>query len=131
MPFRLLRIWFIIHFYADILFAIPIFLFPEYFMQLAGWQSIGPVAARGVAAALFGIGIESYLGRNAGTETYKSLLNLKIIWSLTATIGLVIALIQNVHGRPVMLWIAFFIFILFHILWVYWRVRLQKFKMEK
>jgi len=131
MPFRWLRIWFIIHFYADILFAIPIFLFPEYFLQLAGWQSIDPVAARGVAAALFGIGIESYLGRNAGIETYKSLLNLKIIWSFTATIGLAIALIQNVHGRPLMLWAAFFIFVLFHILWVYWRVRLQKLYMGK
>ena len=126
MPYRWLRTWFIIHFYADIIFAIPLFLFPEYILRLAGWQSIDPIAARGVAAALFGIGIESYLCRNSGIETYKNLLNLKIIWSLTASIGLLIALIQNVYDRPIMLWVVFFIFILFHYLWVYWRMKLRK-----
>ena len=125
MPYRWLRIWFIIHFYADIIFAIPLFLFPEYFLRLAGWHCIDPVAARGVAAALFGIGIESYLCRNSGIETYKNLLNLKIIWSLTASVGLLIALVQNVHDRPLMLWIIFVIFILFHYLWVYWRMKLR------
>jgi len=126
MSYRWLRFWFIVHFYADIIFAVPIFLFPEYFLRLAGWQSIDPIATRGVAAALFGIGIESYLGRNSGIEAYKQLLNLKIIWSLMATIGLIIALIQNVNNRPIILWVIFIIFILFHFLWVYWRVRLQK-----
>jgi hypothetical protein len=126
MPYRWLRIWFIIHFIADVIFAIPIFLFPEFFLGLAGWQSIDPVAARGVAAALFGIGIESWLGRNAGVETYKNMLNLKIIWSFSATIGLLVSVLQNTHGRPLILWIILFIFALFHILWVYWRIRLQK-----
>jgi uncharacterized membrane protein YagU involved in acid resistance len=73
MSYRWLRFWFIVHFYADIIFAVPIFLFPEYFLRLAGWQSIDPIATRGVAAALFGIGIESYLGRNSGIEAYKQL----------------------------------------------------------
>lgn len=73
MSYRWLRFWFIVHFYADIIFAFPIFLFPEYFLRLAGWQSIDPIATRGVAAALFGIGIESYLGRNSGIEAYKQL----------------------------------------------------------
>lgn len=131
MPYRWLRIWFIIHFYADIIFAIPLFLFPEYILQLAGWQTVDPIATRGVAAALFGIGIESYLGRNSSSETYKNLLNLKIIWSFAATIGLLIALIQNVYNRPLMLWIMFFIFVLFHILWIYWRIQLQKPIMNK
>lgn len=126
MPYRWLRIWFVIHFFADVLFAVPLFLFPEDMLSLAGWQSVDPVAARGVAAALFGIGIESYLARNAGIEAYRNLLNLKIIWSFAASAGLAVALIQNTHGRPFMLWMVFIIFVLFHFLWVYWRVRLKR-----
>ncbi len=63
-----LRIWFVIHFIADISFALPMFLFPIKFLSLLGWINVDPIAARLVAAALFGIGIESLLGRNATVE---------------------------------------------------------------
>jgi hypothetical protein len=125
-PSPALRTWFVIHFWADILFAIPLFIAPESVLSLFGWQAVDPVAARSVSAALFAIGIESYLCRNAGTEVFKAMLNLKIIWSFAATLGLLIALVMGTHGRPLMLWLIFLTFVSFHVLWVYWRTRLAR-----
>ena len=75
-----LRFWFVIHFVIDILFAIPLFIAPEWMLTIFGWHTVDPLTSRLVAAALFGIGIESYLGRNAGIEYFRGMLNLKLIW---------------------------------------------------
>lgn len=121
-----LRTWFVIHFVADIVSAVPLFVAPVYVLELVGWESVDPVAARLVAAALFGIGIESLLGRNADAATYRGMLNLKIIWSAAASIGLAWGLIEGAHGRPLALWGVLGIFVVFHGIWVYWRVRLGR-----
>src|SRR3989442_4945197 len=84
-----LRTWFVIHFLADVLFALPLFLAPRWTLSLLGWPAVDPLATRLVAAALFGIGIQSLLGRGEGAAAFRALLNLKIIWSAAATVGLV------------------------------------------
>jgi hypothetical protein len=121
-----LRVSFVIHFWADIVAAVPLFVAPVYVLELLGWQTVDPVATRLVAAALFGIGIESLLARNAGRATYRGMLNLKVIWSAAATMGLAWGLVDGAHGRPLLLWAAFGIFLAFHILWLYWRVKLGR-----
>jgi hypothetical protein len=121
-----LKFWFIVHFVADITFAVPLMFFPEVSLKFAGWQAIDPVSARICAAALFGIGIESLLCRNASLGTFNGMLGLKIIWSLAAIVGFALSLIQNAHGRPLFLWMALFIFVAFNILWVYWKLRVMK-----
>jgi hypothetical protein len=120
-----LRNWFIFHFAADILFAIPVFIAPEASLKLLQWEIIDPITTRMVAAALFGIGIESFLCRNSGIEVFKSMLNLKIIWSFTAIIGLGIALTKGYFGNIYVGVFLFLTFLLFNFLWVYWRVRLK------
>ncbi len=117
-----LKRWFVVHFVADIAFAIPLFLFPQAFLELLDWRSIDPFASRLVAAALFGIGIESLLGRNAGVATYRNMLDLKIIWSAAATIGILLSIIQS--GAPILAveWLLLFTFLSFHTVWVYYRV---------
>ena len=90
-----LRRWFVIHFMVDMIFATPLMLAPVFILKLFGWETVDPIMTRLVAAALFGIGIESFLGRNAGLEAYEGMLNLKIIWSLGAVVGLLISLIQE------------------------------------
>ena len=62
---RNLRRWFVIHFVADILFAIPLLLIPETILPFFGWTVVDPITSRLVGAALLGIGTESLLGRNA------------------------------------------------------------------
>ena len=120
-----LKVWFIIHFAVDIIFAIPLLLFPLEFLQLLDWHTIDPFATRIIAAALFGIGIESFLGRNANIETYKNMLNLKIIWSGAVILGTALSIYQTSYTTTIAEWLLLVTFITFNIIWTYWRIKLK------
>lgn len=121
-----LKTWFIIHFVVDVLFAIPLFLIPVAFLSFLGWQSVDPFATRVVAAALFGIGIESFLGRNASAQTFKNMLNLKIIWSGATIAGIGLSIFQNANPASFGQWFLFLVFVCFHLLWIFWRIRINR-----
>ena len=121
-----LTIAFTVHCIVDVLFALPLFVLPESFLGLLGWKHIDPIAARLVAAALFGIGIESFIGRNAAIDSFRGMLNLKIIWSSAAVAGFVISLITYEDARLFFVWMLVVVFLLFNLMWVYWRVKLEK-----
>ena len=123
-----LRKWFLIHFMVDILFAIPLIIIPDYFLRTLGWQVVDPVSARLVAAALFAIGIESLISYKSSIDNYIGMLNLKILWSLGAVLGLIISIIHMDHGRPIAMWLLLLVFLAFNALWVYWRVKLFRLK---
>jgi hypothetical protein len=120
-----LRTWFVVHFWADMLTAIPLFFAPVMVLELFGWTAVDPFATRIVAAALFGIGIESWIGRNATAEAFRAMLNLKVIWSGMVVIGLAWSLLDGGAGQPVGAWIALGIFGAFHGVWLYWRMQLK------
>ncbi len=117
-----LRRWFVFHFVADIVFAIPLLVAPVGFLRALGWVSIDPIAARMVGAALAAIGIESLLCRNDGIEAFRSMLRLKCIWSGVAIAGLAVALAQ---GAPPMVWAVLGVFVGFAAVWNYFRVKLS------
>jgi hypothetical protein len=117
-----LKRWFVVHFIADVVFALPLFVAPVWFLTLLGWTHVDPLATRLVAAALFGIGIQSYLGRNESREAFLGMLNLKVIWSFSATLGIVWSQLQ---GGPPLAWGFVVIFGSFHGLWLYYRLRLR------
>lgn len=116
-----LRFLFVVHFVADIVFAIPLFFFPVRFLTALGWTAVDPVASRIVAAALFGIGIQSLLSRNAGAAAFRELLGLKVIWSSTAAIGIALSALQ---GGPPMAWAFAAVFAAFCGVWTTFRVKL-------
>ncbi|MCG8477854.1 MAG: hypothetical protein MI724_02075 [Spirochaetales bacterium] len=116
-----LRRWFLVHFLLDVAFAIPLLVAPRSFLLALGWRRVDPVASRLVAAALFGIGIESFLARNAPLSAFPALLNLKIIWSWGAVIGILISIIEGAHGVPWALAGFLFIFAAFNVVWTWWR----------
>lgn len=118
-----LRVAFKIHFVTDMIFAVPLFLFPVQFMDLFGFSNIEPVTARLVAAALFGIGGISFLTRHQSREVFLSLLKLKIIWSFMAIFGLFISFFQ---GAPKSVLLFLIIFILFFITWMFFLLRLRR-----
>ena len=122
---KVLKNWFIIHFIVDILLAIPLMFFPEVFLSYLGWTQIDPLTTRLVAAALFAIGIESFICRNGSVETFKNMLTLKIIWSSAAILGLILSYFVLTELSLVILSLII-IFVLFNILWWYWRLRLNK-----
>lgn len=118
-----LRIWFVIHFIMDMLFGIPLLLFPELIMPMLGWGSLDPISTRVVGAALMGIGIESYLERNASLEVFRALLNLKVIWSSSAILGIGLGIWQ---GGAQAGWLFLAIFVIFWFVWVYYWRALRK-----
>ena len=105
-----LKTWFTIHFIADYIFAIPLLIAPVTSLKLLGWETIDPVATRIAAAALFGIGGISLLARNEDPLIFKTMLNLKLIWSSSAVIGILWSIIQ---GAPEAAWLFLVIFVLF------------------
>lgn len=114
-----LRTWFVIHFATDIIVGIPLLFFPEFVMPIFGWTTVDPIATRLVGAALMGIGIESYLGRNASAEVFRAMLNLKVIWSTSAILGIALGLWQ---GGPQAGWLFLGVFVIFWFVWIYyWR----------
>jgi len=86
------------------------------------WPRIDPFATRLVAAAFFGIGIESLLARNGSSQAFHSMLNLKIIWSSFAVAGITFTMFsQNLYINN-LAWTIFFIFLFFLFLWIYWKL---------
>ncbi len=118
-----LRAWFVIHFFADMLFALPLMFFPTRTLGLFGWLIIDPIAARLVGAALFGIGMISLIARNASKEMFSHMLLLKMLWSGAAILSFVISLYQ---GAPKSVWLFLVIFAFFFALWTSYRMRLER-----
>jgi hypothetical protein len=117
-----LRVWFVIHFAVDMLFAIPLLFFPEILLPLLGWKVVDPITSRLVGAALLGIGGESLLSRNASKEVFLAMLNLKIIWAAGAVIGIALGIAA---GGPPLAWALLVIFVAFLGVWVYYRYELR------
>lgn len=120
-----LRTWFVIHFAIDLIVAIPLFFAPREVLGLLGWIEIDPFAARLAAAALLGIGLESFFGRNARSEAFRGMLQLKMIWSGFATIGLVWSTLEGNLKYPIIGWLLAATFAAFHVLWWYWLFRIK------
>ncbi len=116
-----LRKWFTIHFIVDMLFAIPLFIAPSFVLSLFGFE--GVVTARLVAAAFIAIGGSSLILNKKGFETYNTLLTLKIIWSITALLGLILSFIG---GAPPSIFLAIGIFAIFCYIWVYYKMKYFK-----
>ncbi|MBS3167522.1 hypothetical protein J4216_00150 [Candidatus Woesearchaeota archaeon] len=118
-----LKNWFLAHFIADLIFAIPLFLFPEFTLGLFKITSLDPATTRLVAAALIGIGGASLFSYNKNKESYNILLTLKILWSITAILGLIVSIILG--ESPSSLWIVVLIFSIFSITWIYYKIKLK------
>jgi hypothetical protein len=103
-----LRRWFVVHFVADLIFAVPLVLAPGPTLRALGWTTIDPVAPRLVGAALAGIGIESLIGRNDSVDAFRAMLRLKCVWSGVAVIALALSINQ---GAPPMTWALLAIFV--------------------
>ena len=107
-----------IHFWADMLFGLPLIFFPEQVFDILRWGESDLFLARLVGAALMGIGWESLLGRNAGVESFRGMLRLKLIWSGSAVFGMSWALQSG--GAPAIGWVFVVIFAAFFLLWAYY-----------
>jgi hypothetical protein len=118
-----LRQWFVVHAVVDLVVAIPLFVAPAAVLGHFGWTCVDPVATRLVAAALFAIGGQSFLARNAGVEIYRAMLTFKVLWSLAAVVGLVASIGD---GAPPAAWVFLSLFIVFAGVWVHHAIRFRQ-----
>lgn len=117
-----LQIWFLIHFAIDIIFAIPLLFFPAIILDLVGISITESITPRLVGAALMGIGGASFFSRNNKLESYKALLTLKIIWSISAIIGLTLSIF---FGAPKITYAIILVFAIFALVWIYYKIKLN------
>ena len=117
-----LRIWFIIHFIIDTIFAIPLIFFPGWILGLFDLPSSEGVMARLVGAALIGIGGASFFSYKGTKDNYDILLTLKLLWSSTAVFGLILAVFS---GAPSSIWLFIGIFTIFFFIWLYYKKRIK------
>ncbi len=118
-----LRIWFKIHFFADMIFGIPFIFAPTWTMSLFRISIIDTLAVRIVGAALIGIGGISLIANKKGIESYQTLLSLKVVWSIAALIAILLYLF---NGGVQTAWLFFGVFLIFSIVWGYYKNRLGK-----
>ena len=116
-----LKKWFIAHFIIDMIFGIPLLLFPGKILGLFGFSGVETFTARLVGAALIGIGGVSFFARHEKPASYKSLLLLKILWSGAAIVAIILSIIE---GAPWGAWLILIIFVIFAFIWNYYRVKL-------
>jgi len=118
-----LRRWFVAHFVVDFLFGLPLLLAPELLLRPLGWTTVDPASSRLVGAALLAIGSQSYFCRDAGLEVFTTMLNLKLVWSFAAILGLLISIGQ---GAPAAVWAFLSLFIAFSGVWTHYRIRFKQ-----
>jgi hypothetical protein len=121
---RSLRLLFVVHFAVDVVFAVPLLLAPELLMLPLGFSAIDPVSPRLVGAALLGIGVQSLRGRNDGVEAFRSMLALKVVWSASAILALMIGIAR---GAPPAAYAFLSVFLVFSALWTHYAVRLRQY----
>ncbi len=116
-----LRLAFTIHFIVDIVFAIPLLLFPHWFLAYLGFPDGNFVFVRLLGATLAAIGITSHLMKNGGLEVYRAMLSLKMIFSLSVVLGLLLSLDEAPRIA------SYFLvgFMGYFTLWSYFRARLR------
>ncbi|NQV90970.1 hypothetical protein HQ489_00700 [Candidatus Woesearchaeota archaeon] len=118
-----LRRWFFVHFLIDFAFGIPLFFKPSWILAFFGITTFDPMLTRLIAAALFAIGGSSLLAYHKTHETYHVMINLKLIWSITSIAGLIWSIQE---GGPPQLWSLVVVFTIFTIVWIYYKVKLDK-----
>ena len=124
-----LRVWFIVHFIADLFFAIPLLIDPQWTLSLLGWSpdAVDPINARISASALMGIGVESWLSRDASKDVYRAMLSLKSIWSVCAWASVLwVMMSMPSENTPWGGWVIFVIFLSFSGIWNYYRIQLSQ-----
>jgi hypothetical protein len=104
-------------------FALPLILFPDQILTYLSWEPIDPFMSRLVGAALMGIGFGGFVNRNVSVEAYVVMLNMKIIWSISAVM---LILITMISGGPVFGWFILFLFMIFAVVWIRYRVQLTR-----
>jgi hypothetical protein len=118
-----LRRWFVAHSVVEVVLGLPLLLCPGLLLHALGWTTVDGASTRLVGAALLAIGAQSYFGRNGDLRSCASLLNLKLVWSYAAILGLLLSIGE---GAPSAVWAVLSAFIAFAGVWTHYRIRFKQ-----
>jgi hypothetical protein len=118
-----LRRWFVAHAVVDLIVGLPLLFVPALVLEPLGWAPIDQASVRLVGAALVAIGVTSFVTRGASVEVVQVMLNLKILWSGGAIVGLVAAIGA---GAPQPAWAFLSAFLAFFSVWIHYRIRFKQ-----
>lgn len=118
-----LRLWFAVHAVVDVACALPLLFAPEEVLPRLGWTAIDSVSPRLVAAALLAIGVQSWRTRRADAGVYRDMLALKLVWSVSAIVGLALAIAR---GAPSAAFLFLSIFLVFCGVWSHHAIRFRQ-----
>ncbi len=116
-----LSVWFKIHFVVDYIIGLPLLFAPKFTLSLFSIQA-EPIAARLVGATLLGIGGISLIHKKT-EDSYRTLLQLKLIWSSAAVLGLILSIF--IDNAQKIIWLFVSIFGFFFFLWLYYYRKLK------
>jgi hypothetical protein len=112
-----------VHAVVDIVCAAPLLFASEEVLPRLGWTVVDPVSPRLVAAALLAIGVQSWRTRNADAGVYRDMLALKLVWSISAIVGLALAITR---GAPSAAFAFLSIFLVFCGVWSHHAIRFRQ-----
>jgi hypothetical protein len=118
-----LRLWFVVHAVVDVAAGVPLLIAPEAILPHLGWTFVDPVAARLVGAALVGVGVTSWRTRQASAAVVRALVGLKVVWSASAILALVLAIAR---GAPQLTFLFLSIFLAFCGVWSHHAIRFRQ-----
>ncbi len=118
-----LRRWFAVDAVVGIVAGAPLLLFPGGLLGALGWTTIDPATARLAGAALLAMGLQTHFARHGGLDVYRNLLNLKMIFSAGAALGLFLAVGD---GAPAAAWAFLSLYTGLCGIWTHYRIRMKQ-----
>lgn len=118
-----LRTWFNLHFGIDMVLGLPMLLTPAIAMGFLGFSEFDTLTVRIVGAALIAIGGTSYWIQNEGIEVFRAMLKLKLIWSLSAMVAIMLYIYELGNDAA---FVFFGIFLFFSLIWSYYYRLIKK-----
>ena len=114
-----LKLTFLVHAIVSLVLGAVLLIIPGRFLEALGWAPIDPIISRILGAALLALAFGSYRGWQARERAQVIVLvQMEAIFTLLACAGLLRHLL--LPGRwPVVPWLAFAVFALFAIAWLY------------
>lgn len=117
-----LRTWFLFHFILDMALALPLVFAPSFVLDFLQFPPVNLLFPRIIGAAMLAIGGNSFVMRNKGPEVYSAMLDLKLIWSGAAILGLAMSVAEM--RDPVTIG-SLSLFVILFVVWAYYRNRIR------
>ena len=109
-----------------VLISILLLIMPVTILEYFGWLNPDGIFARLFSVMMIGFSLNMILNWKSTEKVIFKLVNenFYIVSGLLA--ASCISLIVGTEGRPAIIWLICFMFLLLHLFWLYWRIMIQE-----